>query len=180
MHFRNAGGATGNTESELAFELEAWWRSSIRAHQSASLNLHHIMVQNLDAQAAPGVLVQPAAPTVGAVAGTFMPNNVTVAISLRTGLSGRSFRGRVYHCGLASSYILNNSIQPSLLPNILTGYRNLILPAGNVPTAGFELVVLSYYANKAVRAAPVPTPVTAMQSDGILDSQRRRLPGRGR
>jgi hypothetical protein len=109
-----------------------------------------------------------------------MPNNVAIVMSLKTGLRGKSFRGRIYHVGLSDAVVTANAVTTVQRDALVAGYSLLTTFAGATGEAIFNLVVLSYYASSVLRPTPIATPVTSVTSDGIVDSQRRRLPGRGR
>jgi hypothetical protein len=107
-----------------------------------------------------------------------LPNNVSLAMSLRTGLSGRSFRGRSYIVGLTQGAVVGNTVNTSEIAALLTAYETLRVP----PTDGaWQMSVVSRFNGGAARTVGVATPVTqVIVTDATVDSQRRRLPGRGR
>lgn len=112
---------------------------------------------------------------VGTAASPQCPNNVTVAIAWRTGLRGRSFRGRTYHIGMSTTYTITNQLVSTVPAPMLAAYTTLI-SLGVAPV--FHLGVLSRQINKVVQNPRVFTPVTACTLDINLDSQRRRLAGK--
>lgn len=117
-------------------------------------------------------------PQDGASTAESMPNNVAACISLRTGLAGRSFRGRNYVPGLTIANIDHNQLNPSSLAAIVDVYTALIAP---VPASAWNMSIVSRFTAGAARAEGIATPVTQVVFvDNIVDSQRRRLPGRGR
>jgi hypothetical protein len=70
-------------------------------------------------------------------------------------------------------------VDAARLPEMITAYNNLLVlpPSGAGPE--FQLVVVSRFANLAQRAQGIKNRVTAVTNDGLMDSQRRRLRGRG-
>ena len=106
-----------------------------------------------------------------------MPGNVTVAIKKVTGLRGRSYRGRIYHCGLVQSQVAAQS----LTTGVATTLRNAYLPLLTYPwtDTGWAHVVVSKYTNNAPRVTGVTTLVTDFTVNNQIDSQRRRLHARG-
>lgn len=99
------------------------------------------------------------------------PGNVTLCVSLRTALAGRRFRGRKFFSGIPENATASNLIDSSLAGFVVTGINNLI---GALAGNGFPLSIVSYI-------GPTVTPVeTALVTDLFVDSQRRRLSGRGR
>lgn len=115
-----------------------------------------------------------------------LPNNVTVCVSLKTASRGRSARGRNYIPGLATSYVTNSEISPTIRTAFETVYAGLIGIGGE---SGWQQVVVSRFSGHTiVDGKKVPTPRTAGVThdvtsaiivDSTTDSMRRRLPGRG-
>lgn len=106
-----------------------------------------------------------------------MPSGVTVAVSWRTGFSGRSFRGRSYHIGLVESQVDANEVASATLASLSGAYAQLVTDCA---TDGFPLVVASRYTNGAPRVNGIITNILSLIIDPSIDSQRRRLAGRGR
>jgi len=112
-----------------------------------------------------------------------VPNNSTYAIQFKSALSGRSFSGRNYIAGILEEDVTSNSVTGALRTGLLAFYTAVgALAASN----NFTHVVVSRYSGvdgdgKPIpRAAGVTTPVTTYTTaDLTVDSQRRRLPGRG-
>lgn len=106
------------------------------------------------------------------------PNNVTIAASFRTAQSGRSFRGRNYIPGIPKAQIDGNVVNGSFLSNMVVVYNGLQTA---IADAGWEWVVASRTLVSGVSGFGVMTPINSVLfTDNIVDSQRRRLPGRGR
>lgn len=112
----------------------------------------------------------PAAGTAGSTGN--MPNNVTIAISLRTGHAGRSHRGRIYHVGMYAGQL--DSTAQQLSSGALAAFQTNYTALMNQLSAcgGGTLCQLAVASWKLLSAFPV----TGIQIDPYLDSQRRRLP----
>jgi len=115
-------------------------------------------------------------PLPGLTASPALPNNVALCITLLTDLAGRSFRGRSYMPGLAESHVILSEISTGSATSYAEAYIALV---DNLNTAGFDLVVTSFQAGLAPRVTAVSTPVVSVGVNTTVDSQRRRLPGRG-
>jgi len=111
-------------------------------------------------------------PHPGAQSGTAMPANVAIVTSLLSGFTSRSKRGRIYHGGFLEADAVGSTALSGLIGRVNTAmapvftFGNLLSPTLTYsiysPLGGFS------------------TQVSAYATNNILDSQRRRLPGRGR
>ncbi len=106
------------------------------------------------------------------------PNETAFCISLRSGLRGRSRRGRIFLFPPSTSYVVP--------PNKVTdGYRTGAIDAVQAlidayDTSGFALSIVSLVSEGAPRTTPLVTRVTAaIAVDNLLDSMRSRKPGNG-
>ena len=161
----------------LGGALQDWWEANYAPFASFTLELREIYITDLTASDAAAVTVAPAVPIPGLNANESLPNNVSAVISFRTSQRGRSFRGRNYICGLTDDQVVNNNVISSAADAIVAAYVAL----GAVAIANsVDHVVVSRQANNAPRVTGVATPITAyLMTDTTVDSQRRRLPGRG-
>jgi hypothetical protein len=115
---------------------------------------------------------------IGGVATPSMPNSVTLSVSFRSGLTGRSRRGRNYWLAIPTTQVVDNLINGTYLEGVLDAYEGMI-GAGSV-AAGWQWVVASKYANGVQREQGLTTNIVGVTIvDNIVDNQRRRLPGRG-
>jgi hypothetical protein len=103
-----------------------------------------------------------------------------MAVSFRSALSGRSFRGRNYIPCLTNSQVTGNLIDVSWQGDIINAYAELLFGGGALP-AGWVWVVVSRFTNNLPRVTGIFSEVfSVLVTDTIVDSQRRRLPGRGK
>lgn len=177
-HFHYALGWDEGSLNNLGTAIRDWWDTELKAVVANAVSLVEIEVVDLTEGSNQGITVQTGLPIVGGAAQDPAPNNVTLAIKKGTGLVGRSFRGRTYHVGLQELQYTGNVIAPATVTFLRDAYSALMDLGG--PLDIFELCVLSEVSNGAPRAAGICTPVTGIGVDPIIDSQRRRLPGRGR
>lgn len=168
---------TGADMDAIAALLEAWEHNTAISLRSSGVALTKIRVRDLTVQ---GGLVKEYTPTT-AVTGTGTqppaPGNVTAAVKWQTGLGGRSHRGRTFHIGLASNLIVGNQLTTAMQAAMLSGYNDL--HGRIVAVSPLIHVVVSYSHNKFWRTTAENTPITTCSVDINLDSQRRRLTGRG-
>lgn len=178
-----ASAPVGGTEmADLAQVLAAWWPANVAAYVSNELSLTRVDVRGLDSATAAthSEPVIPAAP--GTINDQALPGNCSLCISFRTALGGRSFRGRNYVPGITEGNSTGSQVASANANGILTAYNGLqAYVAANAFAATWTWVVVSTRAGGVDRAAGVTTPITsAILVDYVVDSQRRRLPGRGR
>jgi len=112
-----------------------------------------------------------AAGTTGGVTGDFTPNNAALVISWRTGAIGRSFRGRSFMGAIAESLTIGSSVVSAYLTQAVA------FAARNI--TGWTVNSIFYNAVVASRAKTVLTVIVSAIIDAAIDSQRRRLIGRG-
>ena len=172
------GGITPVNMGALLDAVCAWYAGSIAPRLSSAWSFERGHAQDLSAPNS--ISLDNALHTaVGGVGGAPAPNNVSFAISFRTRFSGRSFRGRNYLPGIPLFDITGNTMNVEPIGQFLAAYEEL-LPGGGVLPAGWAWVVVSRFTAGAPRAAGLATNVEAViATDNVLDSERRRLPGRG-
>ena len=182
LYFRHA--ATSWTPVELTTlgnEMAAWWEASIAPLASIDVSLVRVDVTDLSEQFGSKVVI-PLDPAVPGEASTDrLPSNVSMAVTFTTGKRGRAFRGRNFVVGLVEGQVNDDQVNGSAVSLYLAAYNALLVGGSSQPTDA-TWVVVSRVVNQVVQ---MPTALTnpvlaAVVADDIVDSQRRRLPGRGR
>jgi len=144
-----------------------------------SISLIRLVGTLLDAAEAISVVasVIPAVPG-GLGSSAALPNGTAYAIQFKTPNRGRSFRGRNYVMAIPVGVRSDaNTIASSYRDSLLAAYTSIGAAGAD---DGWIHVVVSRYHNGAPRVTGLSTAVNAYAaSDLTLDSQRRRLPGRG-
>lgn len=108
-----------------------------------------------------------------------LPNQCTICISFRTNQRGRSARGRNYWAGISHNDSVGNNITATLRNGIVSAYEGLLALTED-DTIPWYWVVLSRRANGAWRPQGLTNTITSVLIiDNVIDSQRRRMPGRG-
>lgn len=110
----------------------------------------------------------------GTAAGIPAPNNVSAVITLRTGHTGRSARGRFYAWPTSSSNIATpEAFVPAYLNFLQTFLEDI---RAGAPGHGWTFVVASRRTGGVVRPVGVTTPITFCEvRNDLIDSQRGRL-----
>jgi hypothetical protein len=163
----------------LGQDLIAWWDTYIPTALVNDLVMREVYLTDLSTQTSPTVTVVPGTTVAGASSADSVPNNVTLCVSFRTAGRGRSARGRNYISGFSEGAVTGNTFDPSIAEDIRAGYEELL--DATTYTGDWGWVVYSRFENGVPRDEGQALPVDAVVlTDLVVDSQRRRLPGRGR
>lgn len=155
-----------------------WWTTNVRAIVATNVSMREVYVKSLHVANAPDATFSSGFPSSGTATGDSLPNNVSLAVSLRTGLTGRSARGRWYWYGFVESQIDANTVSPGMVSTIDGAITNLL---STINGLGYQWVIVSYRSGGAPRVGgPVYFVVNNVTIvDSTVDSQKRRLPRRG-
>jgi len=146
-----------------------WWLNSYRTAVKSAIVGESITATKLDPS-------NPLQDTISiAAAGSYagggvLPADVSSAVSWRTGLAGRKYRGRFFNYGVPSDAANTNDTMNGAYLTILTGVGNYLL--SHLLSAGFKAVIFHRGDNTA-------TQVAGLVVDQLIDSMRNRLAGRG-
>lgn len=177
LHFVVTGGWNPILLASLAATLADWWISEYSDFTTTDLTLREIYVKDIAVEGGAEVTDISAAGETGSIITQTAPSNCCACVSFRTGQSGRSYRGRSYISGIPISYVLENVLDSAAAIDIIDSYNTL---AANLSAIDMQHVVVSRYNAGAPRLEGVATPVTTyLFADLDIDSQRRRLNGRG-
>lgn len=168
----------------LCNQLFTWWTTHYAPLVSSVVQLREITATSMDTDSSPIAAFTPATLTLGGAAANIAPNNVTLSVSFRTALRGRSFRGRNYIIGLTEDQIAGNQVIAGVTTLWQAAYAELLESAS---TPDSVWVIASRFSGiggtppaPLPRAAGITTPVTSVVVvDDNIDSARRRLTGRG-
>lgn len=174
LNFRTAAGVafTEAALNGLGVILTDWFTGHLDGVMSSGYKLMTIDLRSLASAEAPYTSVSVNQP--GVVAGDALPPNVAACVSLSTGLTGRSARGRMYWGGMSEV----QTDGTSLLTGVVTGINDACaaLLTELATDGNYELVVLSRVTGGVERPTANPLPVTEFAlRDSILDTQRRRI-----
>lgn len=156
--------------------MEAWRIALHRDLTSQDLTYKQWYALSLTTSTSPSLITPITANITGNDTAGTVPNNVALVTTFQTDLRGRSYRGRTYMPGISRSNVSTpTEISAGYALQASTAYAgiNAALPAG------YTHVVLSYQNNGVARTNAARTPVVAYRTEVRLDSQRRRLEGRG-
>jgi len=155
----------------LANEVIDWWNDTYRQCVPTQVTLVQVQVRKYD-PADPLAVDQPVVPP---LAGTRSSEpdagNVTATLSWRTGFAGKRFRGRNYVPSLPEEDIGPDDLMNSPLVTVLAAAAADFL--ARFVTAGQNAVVFHLATESFTR-------IISAVIEHTVDSQRRRLPQRGR
>jgi len=185
LWFENGSDPDATALSELGNLLLDWWIARYKPLTSIACFLREVVVSSMTTESSPQVSVPAPSDTHGDATDEIMPGNVSICVSFRTGLRGRSFRGRNYFAGLTIGQVTGSEVISTQITAITTAYGFL---GADISATDWTWVIASRFSGvdpdtgKPIpRAEGVTTPVQSVViTDTIVDSQRRRLPGRGR
>lgn len=179
LSFYRATGWTETLQTQLANILINWRTNQLREIQSSSLSMIECYVVDQTSEDAPAITVTvPSGDQPGLAAASALPNNVTWTIQFRTAFRGRSGRGRNYALGLTEGMVTGNALSIATANEYIGAYESLEADLEGVDA---QHVIISKFTGKVPRPNGIVRLVTAYAySDLVVDSQRRRLPGRGK
>lgn len=166
IHVHTSGGLT---EADVADNVETAWSARLASQQDN--NLLYVETDVLELNGTSGTLQHSwgASPAHGTHGSNEMaPLSTAAIVTLRTGLAGRSNRGRVFFGGLQRSQIDQNTgdALDSSAVTAIQGAWDLFI--SDLSSAGSDLVVASYvHATEHV--------VTQAKVRSYLGTQRRRV-----
>jgi len=179
FHYEGTGDITEFAISTLCGEIVQWWVTEVMAFVCDEITLREVIGTDMSTEISEAG--SSPADAVGVRADNVLPQNVTMAVSFRTPNRGRSYRGRNYVVGLGEGQVANDIVGATWTVGYVDAYA--ALPSYLPVVLGdpqWNWVIASRYTNNAPRTTGVFSSVTAVQvTDDYVDSQRRRLSGRG-
>lgn len=178
--------------TSIAYAFIVWWQAgdagtgvpqSLTSHDTS---LIAVTARDLTTQTGAVVVNTEGLPAAGVSTDASIALGLTWAITARTGLAGRSQRGRTFIIGAASSILSDsvvNGVDATQASYWVSAMNALIadVAALSLSNAPLALVVASRYHNGAPRDAISTTPITVYGYHNLLlDFQRRRAPAHNR
>lgn len=172
---KSAGAPTSTDLSNVAAIGSAWWTSDLKALTCGGTLLNEIVVTDQTVQG--GAQFVDTIAELGTLVSTDIPASAAMVVSLATAKRGRSYRGRAYVSGKGISQILNANLWQAAHVTAMVGAFNSL--QNDLDLAGYDIVVPSKRHNNVVTNPAETNEVIAITIDNRVDSQRRRLVGRG-
>lgn len=177
LYFRHQTGINVTDMEGLAGAIAANYIALVKPSVPSTLLLREIYVVDLSDSTAPAVTYTTDLPVAGDDGAAAMPNNVTICVSFRTLGRGRSSRGRNYLLGITENEVNDNIVSEVAWLPWFALYQELLDFGGVGP---WVWGVLSTVSGGVPRTTGFFQDIIAYTVvDNVVDSQRRRLPGRG-
>lgn len=177
--FQNGADPTIGDCQAIATLVAAWWDATVRQKICDTWQGQKIVAKNLFVNGGAKAVIS-IATQFGVISTEQAPNNVAPCVTFDTGQSGKSSHGRNYIGGIPNANINVNDIDSGWANDIIGAYQQLLPGGAHDPTPYFWSV-LSRQSGGVVAAQATAVPVLNVYfSDLTVDSQRRRLPGRGK
>jgi len=167
--------------SDACDVLDLWLRGTLESHVSSHLAFTKVIATDLSSQNGPSYIKTLEANSGGVTEATGLPSNVALAVKHNTLKRGRSYRGRNYLMGIPIAAQVNgdaDTITVAYVSDYLLDYGILVTDLNAFDSDGY-LCVASKFHNGNPRTLGEITPVVSFSINDQLDSQRRRLRGRG-
>jgi len=157
--------------------MAGWVTGNLMPLMSSDLVFTGLVVTNLSIEGGSQVTFEQVGGLPGSIGSAAEPGNVSYCISSRTDRIGRSYRGRKYIAGIPANKRTGNTIDATWAGQLVAEFNGLI---DFLQTLNLFLVVVSRTLDNVERLVPVTTRVlNHTTTDLFIDSQRRRLTGRG-
>jgi len=177
--FQNGADPTVGDCIAIATIVGDWWTAEVLPNLTDELIMLKVVAKNLFVNGGAKGVISIAGAT-GGVAAEPAPNNVCAVVTFDTGQAGKSSHGRNYIGSIPNSEIDVNTIGGGFANTIISAYSTL-LPGGTHDPSPYFWSVLSRKSGGVTLAAALAVPVLNVYfTDSTVDSQRRRLPGRGK
>jgi len=178
LNFRDLTGNFDATDrATILTAINTWLTTQVLPSTSSNYFVDSVDAISLETASAGSSTSVHAPPLQGSLGTGVVALNSPGVMTHRTGLRGRNYRGRTYWAGVPkptnpATGVFNSADISALLSAFawLTNSAN---------TGGFDWSVLSKFASGTARAIGLLTPIIAVTADLFMDSQRRRLIGRG-
>lgn len=179
VYMRKATPCDSTDVQDLCVALhDDFWVDGLRPLVTADFSQNGITATALDEPDSAFFGLDPAALTQnGTAGGMSIPSGSCLVTTFKTAERSRNGRGRIYTSGIPAGELADPiEVTSDYLGDFVTVMTSLITIATALSAV---LVVVSRYLHNAQRAEGVAIPVTSVVADRYIDSQRRRLFGRG-
>lgn len=177
LYFQSSQAITLAAVNTLHATIQQWIEDFLAPSRSFNLTFVGLYSTDLTTQSSPTYSTTFPAPIAGSDTDPSLPNNVALSVQFRTNARGRTSRGRNFATGIGEGEVVANTVSTNFVNSLITAYQELFF---SILTAPWTPVVLSRFENGNPRVSGLARNITGVAVvDTVVDSQRRRLPGRG-
>lgn len=163
--------------ASIAAAIEAWIDGTWSNLWSVSAQWDEIYATVLTTDTSPAYSFPISPAITGGDGSPSLPGNVAFCFSARTDARGRSARGRLYAFGIPEDKVTGNLLDPTVVSG---GVAALMALRSTIGSMEASMVVVSRISGGVPRETGLVRPITVWAAvDNVVDSQRRRLTGRG-
>jgi hypothetical protein len=171
LHVRKASAVTFGDLVTIANEAVDWWQNTYKGVSTSAVSLFSVVATDMSVEGGMQYTADVTPPTPGTFGFAPDTGNSTATMSWRTGRTGRRYRGRTYAVGLGEAGIGDlDTLQGGLVSLMASAAVDWILRCLGV---SLPAVVASFTYGTAEE-------ILSAVIENVVDSQRRRLPRRGR
>lgn len=178
LHYDAADPISPLEYPNIGAQMVTLWNANLKGCISTGISLTQIKITDMESPNGPSLSYGTGLPLAATLTGPALPNSCALCVTKRTILRGRSYRGRIYHPGLGEPDVTANVVSAARVSTILAAYEAIRSITANSIT--YFMCVVSKVGDGIERETAEITRVSSFTTDGLVDSQRRRLPGRGR
>jgi len=178
LHFSKVTTWTISDMLEFAAQVKSAWNDNIRPNQSTDCALTKIRVTDLTTETSAAIEYVTGLPLIGAIGNGVENGAQTVATKFITAGRGRSHRGRAYNVGMPDNTVTNNRITDAYAQDLTDGWNQFRADILGGTQEAIQVIV-SLCQGKAWLEEGEAYAVIDSSTDVWVDSQRRRLHGRG-
>lgn len=165
-------GTVGSADLDDTIAAALGLFNDLRVRQHQSYVLQNITATDVSVENGTQTILPMVTNNTGQVLTAAAAANAAICVSLRTNLTGRSFRGRFYVGGLPNELFLNaQNILTEAAAGFAAAFEDFIDALNAIDKT---LVVVSNYASGIVRIVALATEIISIIVDTKIDSQRRR------
>lgn len=177
LYFQTPATPTLAVVTEIAEQVNGWWVTEVLPFLAPEWVMNVTYARSLETEAAPEYIDATNQGDTSAQTSPGLPGNVCFTVKFLTGLTGRSYRGRNYISGLPENTVTGNAIVGSSANQLRDGYAALLTIQEDFD---WVWVVLSRQQDGVILPNALGANVISVSyTDLFVDSQRRRLAGRG-
>jgi len=179
LYFKYTTTVTKSELDQLATDVRDFWENNALPQLPEDYEFLGVKAVDLTTNTSEVSEISATSINNGTLTGNTLPNNNSLTITFNTSNRGRSYRGRNFWPLLVEADVTNNEVSEGRANNI-RGVYSLMVGSDEV-SSGWTWGVFSRIQNKVQLTNGVFTPIQSVKyTDRIVDSQRRRLPKRGR